>query len=99
MSKLEFVAAAKEKKGPRPTLAALLREHGKLTWSRAQTLCERGKVSVDGEIELDYSRRITEGARILVDERRPRPQRRCAGSFRSFSGRPAELRPSCHPVP
>ena len=74
MPKLEFVAAAKVQKGPRPTLAALLREHGKLTWSRAQTLCERGKVSVDGEIELDYSRRISEGARVEVDERRAAPK-------------------------
>jgi 23S rRNA pseudouridine1911/1915/1917 synthase len=74
VGKLEFVVG-QTPKGPRPTLAAHLRAHAPaLSWSRAQTLCERGKVLVDGEIELDPSRRIGRGARIEVDERRPAPK-------------------------
>jgi 23S rRNA pseudouridine1911/1915/1917 synthase len=73
VSKLEFVVGATAK-GPRPTLAAHLREHAQVSWSRAQTLCERGKVSVDGEIVLDPSRRVGRGARVELDERRPAPR-------------------------
>ncbi len=70
--KLELTARTAA--GGRPTLAALLREHGKVTWSRAQTLCQRGKVTVDGEVVTDPARRVRAGARVEVDERRPTPR-------------------------
>jgi 23S rRNA pseudouridine1911/1915/1917 synthase len=74
--KIDFVVAAPAANEERATLSALLRAHGKLTWSRAQALCERGKVAVDDQIVLDPARRIRPGARVDVDERRgaPRPQ-------------------------
>ena len=54
------------------TLASALRraEPG-LPWSRARTLCERGKVRVNGELALDPARRLSEGDRIELDRGAP----------------------------
>ncbi len=54
------------------TLAAALRAWSPgLTWSKARTLCARGKVTVDGEPALDPTLRLKRGQKIAVDERAP----------------------------
>ena len=74
VAKLSFKAPGKPH-GERPqTLAALLRLKSTLPWSRAQSLCERGKVSVNGQVELDGAMRPRPGATIEVDETRPTPK-------------------------
>jgi len=74
VSPITFVVEKKPAGARAPTLAALLRSHAELAWSKAQSLCERGKVSVDGIVELDPATRIRGGAKIEVDERRPAPR-------------------------
>jgi len=55
------------------TLAALVRERlGGVPWSRARTLCERGKVRVSGQVETNSARRLRAGDRVRVDEGAPR---------------------------
>jgi 23S rRNA pseudouridine1911/1915/1917 synthase len=62
------------------TLAALLkRAQPELPWSRARTLCERGKVSVDGTVTVDPAARVRRGAEVSLDEAAPRPQPILAG--------------------
>jgi 23S rRNA pseudouridine1911/1915/1917 synthase len=57
------------------TLAAALRAwRGGLTWSRARSLCERGKVTLDGEPARDPSLRVRRGQRVAIDERAPAPK-------------------------
>jgi 23S rRNA pseudouridine1911/1915/1917 synthase len=57
------------------TLAAALRGWSSaLTWSRARALCERGKVTVDGQPARDPARRLRRGQRVVVDERAPAPK-------------------------
>jgi 23S rRNA pseudouridine1911/1915/1917 synthase len=47
------------------TLAAALRRHlPERSWSEVRRLCERGKVSVDGAVELDAARRLTAGQTV-----------------------------------
>ncbi len=52
------------------TLAAALRRHlsGREgpTWSEVRRLCERGKVTVDGQVELDPARRLEAGQTVEV---------------------------------
>jgi 23S rRNA pseudouridine1911/1915/1917 synthase len=70
---VEHVVAATE---AGTTLAALVRQLcGGAPWSRARALCERGKVTLDGQVETDGARRLHAGARVRIDEaaRRPRP--------------------------
>ena len=71
---LTFVVPPKVSGDRAPTLAAALRAQTEMTWGKAQTLCERGKVSVDGVVELDHAARVKPGATIAVDERRPAPK-------------------------
>jgi 23S rRNA pseudouridine1911/1915/1917 synthase len=52
------------------TLAAVVREKLGVAWSTARTLCERGKVFVDGKRQLDPAARVPAGARTI--EIRPR---------------------------
>ncbi len=74
MSKISFNAPGKPHGERPPTLAALLRLKEGCTWGRAQTLCERGKVSVNGVIEIDAAARPRPGDVIEIDEARPRPK-------------------------
>jgi 23S rRNA pseudouridine1911/1915/1917 synthase len=56
------------------TLSAFLkRQLPELAWSRARALCERGKVSVDGEVILDPVARLSRGAEVILDEKAKRP--------------------------
>ena len=51
------------------TLAGVLRELvPELSWSRARSLIERGKVTVDDELVTDAARRLTAGQRLVLDE-------------------------------
>jgi len=74
VAKIDLIAPPRQKGQPAPTLAALLRGASGLSWSRVQALCERGKVSIDGEIALDPALRVRPGASIVVDERRAAPR-------------------------
>jgi len=61
------------------TLAALVRRHlgadgAEVPWSRARTLCTRGKVSLDGAVALDPAARVRRGQAVVVDERAPAPR-------------------------
>ena len=71
---LTFIVPPKASGERAPTLAAALRGEAEMTWGKAQTLCERGKVSVDGVVELDPAARMKPGASVVVDERRPAPK-------------------------
>jgi len=48
------------------TLAALVRKRlgGDTPWSRARSLCSRGKVSIDGVATLDGAARVARGSRM-----------------------------------
>ncbi len=74
MQKIAFLVPAVASEEAGPTLAALLRQQLTIPWTRAQQLCERGKVSVNGDIVLDHARRPRAGATVEVDERRPAPK-------------------------
>jgi 23S rRNA pseudouridine1911/1915/1917 synthase len=50
-----------------------------LAWSRARSLCERGKVSVDGEVVQDPAARLKAGAEVLFDEHAKRPAPKLPG--------------------
>ncbi|MFO0576388.1 MAG: RluA family pseudouridine synthase [Polyangia bacterium] len=52
------------------TVAAIVRAELGVTWGAARTLCERGKVFVDGQRLLDPAVRLRPGSRVL--EVRPR---------------------------
>ncbi len=55
------------------TLAAFLRSQLPGTpWSKARALCERGKVSVDGERQLDPSVRLRAGSEVMLTVDAPR---------------------------
>jgi 23S rRNA pseudouridine1911/1915/1917 synthase len=61
------------------TLAALLRRHlstaqAELPWSRARSLCTRGKVALDGAAALDPAARVRRGQALTVDEHAPAPR-------------------------
>jgi 23S rRNA pseudouridine1911/1915/1917 synthase len=56
------------------TLAAVLRAHVEgLAWSKARTLCARGKVTVDGERVTDPTERMRAGQAVALDEAAPTP--------------------------
>lgn len=62
------------------TLAALLRRRlstadSEVAWSRARSLCTRGKVTLDGAAALDPALRVRKGQVFFVDEqaKAPRP--------------------------
>ena len=74
VSNVSFVVPPKTSGDRAPTLAAALRAESAMTWGKAQTLCERGKVSVDGVVVLDPAARVRPGSSVLVDERRPAPK-------------------------
>jgi 23S rRNA pseudouridine1911/1915/1917 synthase len=58
------------------TLAALVRQRlgGTTPWSRARSLCVRGKVSVNGVAALDPAARVALGQEVVVDEHAPTPK-------------------------
>ncbi len=74
MQKTVFLVPAAAGQEAGPTLAAMLRGQLEISWIKAQQLCERGKVSVNGDIVLDPARRPRAGATVEVDERRPAPK-------------------------
>jgi len=50
------------------TLAAVVRRrYDGLAWSRARALCEQGKVTLDGEAQLDAAVRVSGGMRLEVN--------------------------------
>ena len=55
-----------------PTLAARVRELTGATWSRARSLCEQGKVTVNGERWIDPASRLPPDAVVVVDQQAPR---------------------------
>ena len=55
-----------------PTVAAVVREQAHVSWSKARALCEQGRVRMNGERCLDPSRRVPEGASVVVDANAPR---------------------------
>lgn len=63
----EVIVPQGEKGARAPTLAAIVRELCDVPWTKAKTLCGRGKVTVNGERCLDASTRISPGARVRVD--------------------------------
>ena len=65
------------------TLAALVRKRlgGDTPWSRARSLCTRGKVSVDGVAALDGAARVARGQRVAVDEHAPAPKPESAATI------------------
>jgi 23S rRNA pseudouridine1911/1915/1917 synthase len=70
-------AVAKDEDGL--TLAALLRRRlstaeTELPWSRARSLCARGKVAVDGAAALDPAARVRAGQSLTIDEHAPPPR-------------------------
>jgi 23S rRNA pseudouridine1911/1915/1917 synthase len=66
-----FVVSAAQ---ARKTLAAVLRQaDASLSWEQARKLCERGKVFVGDEVEVDGARRMRAGEVVRVDERASRP--------------------------
>jgi 23S rRNA pseudouridine1911/1915/1917 synthase len=65
------------------TLAAALREQlAGRTWREVRRLCERGKVSVAGTVELDPARRLTGGEPIEVRADAPTPAPPAPEGFR-----------------
>lgn len=50
-----------------PTLAAVVRELCDLPWSKARVLCERGKVTVNGDVCVDAATRVSPGATVDVN--------------------------------
>ena len=65
------------------TLAALVRHRlgDKIPWSRARSLCERGKVLVDGVVALDGAARVKRAQEVVVDERAPVPKPESAATI------------------
>ena len=55
------------------TLAAAIRQQLSVAWSTARALCERHKVTVDGNLAADPSRRVRLGQTIAIDHNAPRP--------------------------
>jgi len=52
---------------PARTVAAVVREQGGVSWSRAKKLCVEGRVTVNGERCLDPAMRVTPDAVVVVD--------------------------------
>jgi 23S rRNA pseudouridine1911/1915/1917 synthase len=68
------------------TLAAVVRARlgaagREVPWSRARSLCTRGKVSVDGAAVLDGARRVARGQKIAIDEHAPVPKPESAATI------------------
>jgi 23S rRNA pseudouridine1911/1915/1917 synthase len=64
------------------TVAALLKKWLPDTpWSKARRLVERGKVRVGGEVTTDSSRRLREGAEVVLDEHAPLPAPKLEGAI------------------
>jgi 23S rRNA pseudouridine1911/1915/1917 synthase len=65
------------------TLAALVRKRlgADTAWSRARSLCTRGKISVDGAPVLDAAARVMRGQTIAVDEHAPVPKPESAATI------------------
>ena len=55
-----------------PTVAAVVREQARVSWSKARALCEQGRVRVNGERCVDPTRRVPEGASVVVDANAPK---------------------------
>jgi 23S rRNA pseudouridine1911/1915/1917 synthase len=55
------------------TLAAALRQRLSLAWTRARSMCEQHKVTVDGNLAADPAIRVRVGQTIAVDHNAPRP--------------------------
>src|SRR5690348_8095218 len=55
-----------------PTLAAVVRQHTGVAWSRARSLCIEGRVTINGERCLDPAMRITAGVVVAVHATAPR---------------------------
>jgi Pseudouridylate synthases, 23S RNA-specific len=51
-----------------PTVAAIVRERMGISWSRARSLCEQGRVFVEGEACRDPARRVDANAAIEIRE-------------------------------
>lgn len=49
------------------TLAACLREKLKLSWTEAKNLCIRGKISIEGRLQLDPATRLKKGNQIEIN--------------------------------
>jgi 23S rRNA pseudouridine1911/1915/1917 synthase len=58
-----------------PTLAARVRELSGVSWSRARTLCEQGRVTVDGERWTDPAARVLADSTVVVDAHGPKLDR------------------------
>jgi 23S rRNA pseudouridine1911/1915/1917 synthase len=54
------------------TVAALVRHHHGLSWSRAQRLCENGQVLVDGAPQTDPAFRMSAGQEVRIEPSRRR---------------------------
>ena len=68
------------------TLAALVRARlgaagQEVPWSRARSLCTRGKISVDGAPQLDAAARVMRGQTVAVDEHAPAPKPESAATI------------------
>src|SRR5207237_9244563 len=69
------------------TLAALVRARlgagggAEVPWSRARSLCTRGKVSVDGTVVLDPAARIKRRQKVVIDEHAPTPKPESAATI------------------
>ena len=57
---------------PQRTLAAEVRKLLDIAWSRANTLCAEGRVSVDGERCVDPAMRLADDAIVVVDQHAPK---------------------------
>src|SRR4051812_131566 len=56
------------------TLAAALRQAGlATTWNEARRMCSAGRVTVDGTLELDPTRRVSPSAKLALQASRPPP--------------------------
>jgi 23S rRNA pseudouridine1911/1915/1917 synthase len=70
------------------TLAAVVRRRlaegdaaAEVPWSRARTLCTRGKVAIEGIPALDPARRVRRGWKIRIDENAPTPKPESAATL------------------
>ena len=65
-----FVVTAEEDD---KTLAAVIRQRLGVAWSTARAMCERNKITVDGVLADDPSRRVRLGQALAIDHTAPRP--------------------------
>ncbi len=59
----------------RAALDAIVRSAESLSWGRARTLIERGKVAVDGDVITEITKRIGKGSDITITENAPDPRK------------------------